>query len=207
MRYVACHLFHPAVHKQHQLTWSAQTALYSCFHCICNLLPRISAIAECCHSQQKQVYDSAEQTSSGYLTPFWRGTWADSVIALAAEHMVPNCALIQPIMGFVTPHATPTITPRTTPLLTLVPHSQVGAWSDLQELVVKLLPSPQRCLDLIHSLLPQLASEVYQAFIAEVCTSMLIQPSLKHHTSKLLLPWHTPPSTWSHQQACVACCI
>ena len=39
----------------------------------------------------------------------------------------------------------------------------------LQELVVDLLPSPQRCLDLIHELLPQLASEAYQAFIAQVC--------------------------------------
>ena len=39
----------------------------------------------------------------------------------------------------------------------------------LQELIVELLPSPQRCLDRIHELLPQLASEVYQAFIAEVC--------------------------------------
>ena len=38
----------------------------------------------------------------------------------------------------------------------------------LQELVVDLLPSPQRCLDLIHELLPQLASEAYQAFIAQV---------------------------------------
>jgi hypothetical protein len=38
----------------------------------------------------------------------------------------------------------------------------------LQELVVDLLPSPQRCLDLIHELLPQLASEVYQAFIQQV---------------------------------------
>lgn len=31
-----------------------------------------------------------------------------------------------------------------------------------------MLPSPQRCLELIHHLLPQLASEVYQAFIAQV---------------------------------------
>lgn len=38
----------------------------------------------------------------------------------------------------------------------------------MQELVTALLPSPQRCLGLIHQLLPQLASEVYQAFIAEV---------------------------------------
>ena len=38
----------------------------------------------------------------------------------------------------------------------------------MQELITALLPSPQRCLDLIHQLLPQLASEVYQAFIAEV---------------------------------------
>ena len=38
----------------------------------------------------------------------------------------------------------------------------------MQELVTDLLPSPQRCLELIHQLLPQLASEVYQAFIAEV---------------------------------------
>jgi hypothetical protein len=38
----------------------------------------------------------------------------------------------------------------------------------LQELVVDLLPSPQRCLDLIHELLPQLAFEVYQAFIQQV---------------------------------------
>lgn len=38
----------------------------------------------------------------------------------------------------------------------------------MQELVTDLLPSPQRCLELIHQLMPQLASEVYQAFIAEV---------------------------------------
>lgn len=38
----------------------------------------------------------------------------------------------------------------------------------LQELVVDLLPSPQRCLDLIHELLPQLAFEVYRAFIQQV---------------------------------------
>ena len=34
-----------------------------------------------------------------------------------------------------------------------------------------LLPSPQRCLDLIHELLPQLAFEVYRAFIQQVSHS------------------------------------
>ncbi|KAL3130872.1 hypothetical protein ABBQ38_000201 [Trebouxia sp. C0009 RCD-2024] len=52
----------------------------------------------------------------------------------------------------------------------------------LQGLVVELLPSPQRCLDLIHALLPQLASEVYQAFIAQV----------HHATSKLAAAPQSP---------------
>ena len=47
----------------------------------------------------------------------------------------------------------------------------------LQELVVDLLPSPQRCLDLIHELLPQLAFEVYRAFIQQV-SHQLAAPSL-----------------------------
>ena len=49
----------------------------------------------------------------------------------------------------------------------------------LQELVVDLLPSPQRCLDLIHELLPQLASEAYQAFIEQVhCHRMSCLPAV-----------------------------
>ena len=75
------------------------------------------------------------------------------------------------------------------------PHITHHTPSGLQELVVELLPSPQRCLDLIHGLLPQLASEVYRAFIAEVCTSTLTIPSLEHLASKLLQHWQSPPST------------
>ena len=43
--------------------------------------------------------------------------------------------------------------------------------------MVDLLPSPQRCLDLIHELLPQLAFEVYRAFIQQVCHK-LAAPSM-----------------------------
>ena len=75
------------------------------------------------------------------------------------------------------------------------PHTTYHTPSGLQELVVELLPSPQRCLDLIHGLLPQLASEVYQAFIAEVCTSKLTIPSLEHLVSELLQHRRSPPST------------
>lgn len=74
------------------------------------------------------------------------------------------------------PHATPDANPHATPhahpwgssLSHLSKPQQEVNKPGVQELVVELLPSPQRCLDLIHALLPQLASEVYQAFIGEV---------------------------------------
>ena len=89
---------------------------------------------------------------------------------LAYIHL-PNAIFLPPPWP---PSGSPTHTP---------PHQSHNSPSGLQELVVELLPSPQRCLNLIHHLLPQLAAEVYQAFVAEVCRSRLTKSSLAYATS------------------------
>ena len=51
------------------------------------------------------------------------------------------------------------------PLLAEIPQLICHA---LQDLIRELLPSPQRCLEEIHALLPQLAAQRYQELVEEV---------------------------------------
>ena len=44
----------------------------------------------------------------------------------------------------------------------------------VQDLIRELLPSPQRCLEEIHALLPQLAAQRYQELVEEVSHGELL---------------------------------
>ena len=48
------------------------------------------------------------------------------------------------------------------------PSSSACVPNAVQDLIRELLPSPQRCLEEIHALLPQLAAQRYQELVEEV---------------------------------------
>ena len=74
----------------------------------------------------------------------------------------------------------------------------------VQDLIRELLPSPQRCLEEIHALLPQLAAQRYQELVEEVshCVEKIRALSAAKTTKPLQMPCLAARSLTSYSMSC-----